>query len=164
VIYITIDDYLGPYRHDPDVTPEVLSAAEGLLIPVNALLTEMVADGCTLLANPYNRTHVSGGGNGGFRPQSCPIGAPHSKHKTGHGVDIYDPYRELAKWCYAHPERMQIHGLSMEDARWTPSWLHLQDLPPGPPGSSWRQDFIPDSSAPKAAALPGQVVNGARVA
>ena len=158
MIYITIDDYLGPYKHSPEITPEVVENAEGLLIAVNALLTEAVADGVTLLFNPYNHTHISGQGNGGVRPPSCLIGAARSTHKEGKGVDIYDPYREFAKWCYLHPERLHVHGLSMEDARWTPSWAHLQNRPPGPPGSSWRLDFIPDSSAPKAAALVGQKV------
>jgi len=139
-----------------DATPEVIAAATAMLIPVNNLLDKMVADGCTMLVNSHTKCYVSGSGNGGFRPQDCPIGAPKSKHKTGHGVDIYDPYRELAKWCYAHPEALQALGLTMENARWTPSWLHLQDVPPGPPGSPWRPDFIPDSSPPKAAALPGQ--------
>ena len=153
---ITETDYFGQYQDSPDATDQVRAAANVLLEKVDNLLNQMVADGCTLLVNSHTKCYVSGSGNGGFRPQSCPVGAPKSKHKTGHGVDIYDPYRELAKWCYMHPEALQTLGLSMEDARWTPSWLHLQDIPPGMPGSDWRLDFVPDNSPAKAAALPGQ--------
>lgn len=153
---ITLADYFGHYANHPDATPEIREAAEKMLRQVDMLLNVMKADGCTLLWNPHTSNLVSGSGNGGFRPQDCPIGAPKSKHKTGHGVDIYDPYRELAKWCYAHPDGLQTLGLCMENARWTPSWLHLQDIPPGPPGSAWRLDFVPSNDPPMAAALPGQ--------
>jgi len=153
---ITLADYFGKYADHKDVTPDVRANAEHLLNQVNMLLQTMKADGCTLLWNPHTSNLVSGSGNGGFRPQDCPIGAPKSKHKTGHGVDIYDPYRELAKWCYAHPDGLQTLGLCMENARWTASWLHLQDIPPGPPGSAWRLDFVPSNDPPMAAALPGQ--------
>ena len=153
---ISVADYFGKYADHKDATPDVKANADHLLCQVNLLLEAMIADGCTPLWNPHTSNLVSGSGNGGFRPQDCPIGAPKSKHKTGHGVDIYDPYRELAKWCYAHPDGLQTLGLSMENARWTPSWLHLQDIPPGMPGSAWRLDFVPSSAPPLAAALPGQ--------
>lgn len=153
---ITVADYFGKYWDHPDATPEVRANADHLLSQVNMLLEVMKADGCTLLWNPHTSNLIAGSRNGGFRPQDCPIGAPKSKHKTGRGVDIYDPYRELAKWCYAHPDGLMTLGLTMENARWTPSWLHLQDIPPGPVGSAWRLDFVPSNDPPLAAALPGQ--------
>jgi len=139
---ITLADYFGKYHDHPDATPEVRESAEKMLTQVDMLLNIMKADGCTLLWNPHTSNLVSGSGNGGFRPQDC-------------------PYRELAKWCYAHPDGLQTLGLSMENARWTCNangfgWLHLQDIPPGPPGSPWRLDFVPSNDPPLAAALPGQ--------
>lgn len=153
---ISLEQYLGPYADHADATPEVRTAATHLLDQVDILLKVMIAAGCVPLLNGRTDSKIGGSGNGGFRPQSCSVGAPKSKHKTGHGIDLYDPYRELAKWCYAHPEALHMLGLSMENARWTPSWLHLQDVPPGPPGSAWRLDFVPSNDQPLAAALPGQ--------
>lgn len=155
---ITLEDYAGPYLHHEDFTPERQDAALGLLDRVNDVIALAIADGVQMQRNPVTGTLVSGSGNGGYRPQDCPIGAPKSKHKRAHGVDVYDPQpdRAFTRWCYAHPEILREHGLCMEDARWTPGWLHFQDIPPGPPGSPWRLDFIPDSTPPKVPKLPEQ--------
>ena len=155
---ITVAEYVGPYVDSPDWNPETTAAAMIMLEKVNSLLDKYVEDGGLLVINPSTGTLISGEKNGGFRPQNCPIGAPRSKHKTGHGVDVYcpAPNRELSRWCYAHPEELESRGLCMEDARWTLGWAHFQDVPPGPPGSPWRLDFIPDLSPAKCAALPEQ--------
>ena len=156
--HITLADYLGPYRNHDDVTLEVENNAQALLDRVNVLIDRMDLDGVPIIENPITRSLVSGTQNGGFRPQACPIGAARSKHKTGNGVDVYDPQRALATWAVNNLDVLQELGLYIEDPRWTPTWLHLQDLPPGNPPNPARTVFIPDASRPKAAALPGQVV------
>lgn len=149
---ISMADYLG--RYQAESTSAVRIAAGDLLVAVNELLDLAVADGVPLYANPSTSNLVSGQGNGGFRPPWVRVGAEHSKHRTGHAVDIYDPRRELAAWCVANQDKLVECGLAMEDPRWTPTWVHLQDLLPG----SGRHVFIPSSDPPLAAALPGQEV------
>lgn len=155
---LTTADVLGPYVDHADATDVVCEHILELVVRANRLLDAMVADGCTPLRNPRTNTYVSGEKNGGFRPQDCPIGAPRSKHKLGLAVDLYDPYRELAKWAVNNLPTLAEIGLWIEDPRWTPTWLHIQSVPPGNPPVESRRVFIPDSSAPKAAALPGQRV------
>lgn len=154
---LTAAEYFGTYAGHPDITEERRRNAEDLLIRVNALLERAAGDGVALAINPRTGSAVSGETNGGFRPQDCPIGAPRSTHKEARGVDIYDPRRELARWCYREHEWLRQLGLSMEDARWTPGWVHLQSRPPGLAGSPWRLDFVPDSSPARAPALREQV-------
>ena len=159
---ITLEQYLGPWAEHADATPERIEAAKDLLGRVNALLIELELAGVPLEVNPRTQSMVSGHGLGGFRPQGTSIGAARSKHKEGRAVDLYDPHREIAKWCVVHartacsaldkPDRLGAAGLSMEDPRWTPSWCHLQSVPP----ASGRAVFVPSNSPPLASALPGQ--------
>ncbi len=153
---LTVGDVLGPYADHADATDTVCENLIELVRRANLVLDAMVADGCTPLRNPRNKTFVSGSANGGFRPQDCPMGAPRSKHKLGLAVDLVDPYRELAKWAVNNLGTLAEIGLWIEDPRWTPTWLHLQCVAPGNPPVETRRVFIPDSSPPKAPALPGQ--------
>lgn len=158
--WITMADYLG--RYDADSSAAVRVAAGDLLVAVNELLDAADADGVQFHSNPGTGNLVSGQGNGGYRPPYVRVGAKHSKHRTGHAVDIYDPRRELAAWCIAHtepacsklgnPDRLAEFGFAMEDPRWAPTWTHLQDLLP----ASGKRVFIPSSEPPLAKALPGQ--------
>lgn len=128
---ISATQYFGPYANHADITAQIRFHATGLLDVVNDLLELAKADGCTLPENPNTGCVISGSGNGGFRPGDCKVGASNSKHKYGRAVDIYDPKREFASWCLAHGGEMEKRGLHMEDPRWTPTWVHLQDVPPG---------------------------------
>lgn len=146
---ITLTQYLGPYVNHPDITLAIRANALQLLNAVYTVHTLAEMDGCKLPINPVTGSRVSGSGNGGFRPQDCKVGASNSTHKLGQGVDTYDPEREFASWCLAHLDVLQTHGLHMEDARWTPTWVHLQSVAPG----SGRTVYVP-SSAPALAGLP----------
>lgn len=154
---ITVQEYFAAYPDHPDATPERRAAAAGLTKKVDTLLNNAIADGVPLTKNPSTGCYISGQKNGGFRPQDCPIGAPGSTHKRGHGVDLYDPKRALTAWCYRNPAILKGLGLTMEDARWTPGWVHLQDVPPGPLGAIWRLDYIPNNTPPVCAPTPEQV-------
>lgn len=146
---ITSRQYFGDYAEHRDATAQVRYHATALLDIVNDLLEVAAAAGCELPENPSTGCQISGNGNGGFRPQDSKVGAGNSKHKEGRGIDIYDPHRQLASWCLAHPKALEERGLHMEDPRWTPSWVHLQDVPPG----SGKLVYIP-STAPALAAAP----------
>lgn len=145
---ITQNDYFAGCSWSLEITREVKDAAAELLRRVNELRQAAETDGVVFQVNPGTWTGVSGSGSGGFRPENSRVGAAHSKHKIAHAVDSYDPHRQFASWCMGHLEALDRIGLWMEDPRWTPSWVHLQDLPPG----SGKTVFVPSS----ADALTGQ--------
>lgn len=143
---ITLEDYFGPYWDHPDKTEEVERNAVELLERCNRLYALAETDGCELPINPKTGTGVSGKTDGGFRPQNSTTGAPNSTHKTGEGVDRYDPKRRLAAWILANPEKLEECDLYTEDCRWTPTWVHLQSVPP----KSKKMVYIPNTSPPMA--------------
>lgn len=146
---ITAAQYFGDYAEHVDVTAEIRYHATALLDVVNDLLEAAKDDGCDLPENQNTKSLISGNGNGGFRPKNSKVGADNSKHKDGRGIDIYDPRRQFASWCLAHPKELEKRGIHMEDPRWTPTWVHLQDVPPG----SGKLVYIP-SAAPALAKAP----------
>ena len=143
---ISLEDYFGTYWDHPDATDEVEKNAVELLDRCNRLYALAAADGCELPINPKTWTGVSGKTDGGFRPSESTTGAANSTHKTGQGVDRYDPNRRLAAWILAHPESLKECDLYMEDCRWAVGWVHLQSIPP----RSKKRVYIPNANAPLA--------------
>ena len=130
---ITTADYFGPWGTHPDVTGTVRLKAGLMLQMVNLLLLE-----CGKLpVNPKTMTQISGEKYGGFRPMDCKQGAPQSSHKTGEGIDIYDPDNKLDEWLT--DEILETYGLYREHPSKTPSWCHLSTRAPG----SGRRTFMP---------------------
>ena len=123
-------DYVGPWAHSEDWTAERQANAATLLAKCAALEVEMVSDGVTFPVNPKTGTQVSGEVYGGFRPQSCPIGADRSKHKRGCAVDRFDPDGRIDMWCFAHLPRLRAHGIFIEHPDSTPTWSHWQSIAP----------------------------------
>jgi len=146
---ITLTQYFGHYVNHPDASTAIRTQALALLDAVNAIHALAELDGCDFPINPATGSRISGVGNGGFRPLDCKVGAANSPHKQASGIDTYDPARQFASWCLAHVDLLQEHGLHMEDVRWTPTWVHLQNVPP----KSGRTVYVP-SSAPALAGLP----------
>jgi hypothetical protein len=144
--------YFGAHDGHEAITDEIRESAHELVCKVNPVIEAFVSDGGRRPHNEFTECEISGHGNGGWRPPESKVGAAQSTHKSGHGVDIYDPYRALATWLVDHPEVLLKHGLHVEDFRWTPSWVHFQDVPP----KSGRLMFIPSRDAPMASAIPGQ--------
>lgn len=126
---ITLADYLGPWAEHPDATPDVRTRAEDLLLRVNALLAELAANSIKTRANPRTKTLVSGDLGGGFRPQDYPQGAAGSSHKTGQGVDVFDPYGSIGAYLVVRQNLLVKHRLWMESPAATPTWCHLQSRP-----------------------------------
>ena len=149
---ITLAQYLGPYARSASVTPEIMVNAQALLSAVDGVLQAAKSDGVKLHVNPVTGSFVSGDGNGGFRVPTVAVGAPQSKHKTGHAVDVYDPHRELASWAWRNRPLVANAGLHIERPEWTPTWVHFQNVAPG----SGVFAFIPNNNPPLAAKLPEQ--------
>ena len=153
---ITLEQYFAKYKDSPDITPAVRKNAEKLLNAVNEARRLASLDGVQFEVNPSTGNYISGQGNGGFREQACVVGAPKSTHKTGEGIDNYDLNTQFARWCYTNGRILEELGLTMEDHRWTPSWVHLQSRPPGGPEAEWRLDYIPNTTTPLCKPLPEQ--------
>lgn len=137
---ITIEDYwMGRDHAFPhDLTPEIRANAADTVSKVNLLLFHAVKDGIVLIAsNRYNLV------NSGWRPPAVnaaqPNAAPKSKHMTGKACDISDPTGTLGRWCMANLDELEAIGLWMEHKSATPSWVHLQTVPP----RSGRRVFYP---------------------
>jgi len=54
-----------------------------------------------------------------------------SKHLYGLAVDIYDPNKELQKWCLSNEQTLKEIGVWMESFDATPNWVHFQIVPYG---------------------------------
>lgn len=127
---ITVQQYFtDPQTGEQKVhMPEHVLAASNLLAKVNAMLVSLKWD---FQEDPDTRTSISGEkgghGGGGFR-LGGESGAPFSKHKLGHAVDVYDPANMLDGALT--DELLEQFGLYREHPSATNGWSHLQDLPP----------------------------------
>jgi len=135
------------------MTDAIVRNASDLLGRVNLFLTWASADGVQPALDAATGTHVASG----WRPRevndATSNAAARSNHIFGNAIDLRDTSgRDLARWCLRNEDDMAEIGLWMEDPRWTPSWVHLQRVPP----KSGRRVYIPSSSPPKCAALPEQ--------
>lgn len=128
---ITLNQYVGPHRESPDWTPAREQNATQLLARCAALEAEMVEAGIEFPINPATGSGVSGQTFGGFRPQSCPQGAPNSSHKEGKAVDRFDPKGEIDAWLMANQDRLVFHNLYIEHPSATKGWSHWTTRAPG---------------------------------
>jgi hypothetical protein len=155
---ITLGEYwMGRNNtHPADLTEEITSNATLLLERVNRLLqladTEDVGPGIDAATGTFVAS--------GWRPPSVndatSNAAQASRHITGRAIDLRDhsPDRALARWCLRNRAQLEAIGLWMEDPQWTPSWVHLQCVPPG----SGRRVYVPSSKPALVAALPEQLI------
>lgn len=155
---ITLDDYYmdgRDSRYRGELTEAIQANARVTVERWNALLERAAADGVEPAVDAVTGTPVASG----WRPRSVNDStrnaAAHSRHLTAQACDLRDTSeRHLARWCLAHPEALRTIGLWMEDPRWTPTWVHLQTVPP----ASQRLVYIPSSRPPLAAPLPEQAL------
>ena len=136
---ITLEQYVGRHADSPDWTPLRIENAQRLLRAVARLEAIMRGDGVEFLRNPKTMTEISGETLGGFRPQSCQVGAPMSNHKRGLAVDIYDPDGSIDLWCVTHREVLADCGIWIEHPDATRGWSHWQCVAP----RSGRRVFMP---------------------
>lgn len=146
---ITLDQYwMGRDKtHAADLTDEIRNNANATVRLVNQALkmfeeeTGLVCDECA----------------SGWRPlainDATANAAKNSKHVQALAMDVREVAgRALARWCLRNLNALEKIGLWMEDPRWTPTWVHLQIVPPG----SGRRVYIPSIKPPLAAPLPEQ--------
>lgn len=135
---ITMEEYVGPHADSPDWTLEREDNAADLLLRVNALVEYLTTE-CGLISqvNPHTGTEVSGETFGGFRPQDCCQGAPDSSHKTGKGVDKYDPQNSMDDML--NNEILERFDLYREHPNATLGWCHLTTRAP----HSGNRTFLP---------------------
>lgn len=134
---ITLAQYVGPHSNSPDWTPARQTNAVELLNRVNELCDYLAEQGVPLPVNPSTGSGVSGQTFGGFRPQSCPQGAPDSSHKTGQGIDLYDPKDYIDNAITdALLTRFRLYR---EHPSATKSWAHLSTRAP----KSGKRTFLP---------------------
>lgn len=126
---ISLEQLFGPWFNHPDATIERKANARTLLVAVNNLLDEAAHDGVIVPVNPATSSQVSGQTLGGFRPQNAAQGKPHSSHKEGRGVDVYDPHEKLDN--YITDDILEAFGLYRESPVSTRGWTHLTDRAPG---------------------------------
>ncbi len=112
----------------------------------------VIAQRCTQLLQSYSSSKPTVEGEpavrSGYRPPdinaATPGAAQYSQHMFCRAVDLDDPHGELAAWCLGNLDLLEHFELYMEDPRWTPSWVHLQSLPP----KSNSRVFIPFKGPP----------------
>lgn len=124
---ITVDEYFSQHGigHEDEWTDEIQNNVEILLGHVNAMLDEF----------GENR-----GLRSGWRPKSVndriPNASRKSKHITGQAVDIEDDDGRLKEFALARDTEqgyttLERYGLYAEYGDATPTWLHVQIIPPG---------------------------------
>ena len=129
---ITYEEYVGKWAHSADLTDvRVSNITDNLLPVVNAMYEHLVSFGVKFRINPSTGSKISGQTYGGFRPQNCPQGAPHSSHKEGLAVDIYDPENEIDNWLMDNQEVLKDFGVYIEHPDKTNHWSHWSVKPPG---------------------------------
>lgn len=134
---ITLESYfMGRDRQYPgELNEEIQENAELTVTRANELLARA---GRSDINKPTS----------GWRPRAInnatANAAARSLHLTGQAVDLPDRDRTLASWCVDNLDVLKEIGLWLEDPRWTPSWVHVQTVPP----KSGKLVFIPSVSKP----------------
>lgn len=82
----------------------------------------------------------------GWRPpeinEATSNAAKGSNHLWGMACDFADNDGSLWKWCMFNLALLQKLGIYLEDKRWTPTWVHMQIVPPG----SKKRIYIPSAN------------------
>lgn len=118
---ITMQEYFNgrDIKYKEDYTDDILYNASGLLDKVNYLLDRFGED---------RRC------NSGWRPKTVQMRinpkAPNSKHITADAIDIEDKDGKFKSWCMSNQDFLKATNLYMEHPDSTPTWVHLQQIPP----------------------------------
>lgn len=79
--------------------------------------------------------------------------AEHSRHITADAGDIRDTAnRDFARWCCRNQPLLAKIGLWVERFEWTPTWVHMQTVPP----MSGTRIYRPSMAPAKCVRLPEQ--------
>lgn len=110
---ISLQEMLGPNKLE-DLTPELLTNANELLIRVNKFRAEY---GIPMIVNSGYRTPEHNASIGG---------AKNSSHCTCQAIDFKDNDGALKKYIAENLDILERCGLYQEAPESTPSWVHLQ--------------------------------------
>ena len=120
---ITVDEYLAQHGagYEAELDDDLRANAQITVDRANAVLEAF---------------GESRGLRSGWRPRSVndatPNAAHNSRHITCEAIDIEDDDKRLQEWCSEHDgERLIPFDCYMENPIATPSWVHLQIVPPG---------------------------------
>lgn len=87
----------------------------------------------------------------GWRPRSVneatSNSGAHSRHITAQACDVRDASGMFPRWCAKNFHQLDLCALWMEDWHWTPTWCHLQTIPPGS-GRRMYYPFDPSNHPP----------------
>ncbi len=122
---ITATEYLMGRAKIEDLTPELQDNLKRTITAANALLADF---------GSYRKV------NSGYRrpiDNKAAGGSPKSKHMTCEAVDLEDKDGALKRFCTE--EILEKYDLYMEHGSASPSWLHIQVVPP----RSGRRIFYP---------------------
>lgn len=132
---ITVDDIITSGGKRPELLDKaphtVMEQAALLAARVNAV---MAAFGSSRAVNSGWRTPAINKAAGGAR---------NSLHIVGAAVDLTDTGRTLSAWLMGNLDLVERVGLWIEDPKFTPTWVHLQCLPP----KSGKRVFVPSRIA-----------------
>lgn len=142
---LSVEEYLGQHGkgHEDELTEE------------NRTNAALVVEKANQLLEAFGEAR---GQRSGWRPQSVndatPNAAHHSTHITCQAIDIEDDDKRLQEWCSADKGANLIpFGLYMESPIATPSWTHVQIVPPGSgqrvyfPNAKWAARAIAEGLA-----------------
>ncbi len=151
---IAADYWMGrDSAHAAELTDAIRNNAAELLGRVNLLLAWAYRDNVRPALDARTGTHIASGWRPPAINEATSNAAAKSKHLTGEAIDLRDNgTRDLARWCLRNIDALEEIGLWMEDPQWTPSWVHLQMVPPG----SRRRIYCPSTKPPMVAKLPEQ--------
>lgn len=133
----TLKDYVGVHWKSDDWNGDRQYNGMILINLCTKFIAKLEEEGVIFQINPKTGTIISGEIYGGFRPQNCPIGAPHSAHKEGMAVDIYDPDNRIDGYIDGFEGKdgynslLEEFGLYREHPDKTPHWCHLTTHAPG---------------------------------
>ena len=134
---ITLETYfMGRDKsHGEELTDEILNNAHITVAKANELLKR----------SGHSDIHDV---DSGWRPQAvndATANAAHgSRHLTAQAVDLPDVDRSLADFVVDNRHMLEELDLYIEHPGWTPTWLHVQTVPP----KSGRRIFIPNGQPP----------------
>lgn len=152
---ITVEQYFmgRDATHRDECGNDIRRNAERTVELVNQLLAFFGRDGVQPGIDATTGNFVGSGWRPATVNASTCNAAAHSKHLVALACDLRDtPDRALARWCLRNLDTLAQIGLWMEDPQWTPTWVHVQTVPP----RSGKRVYIPSSAPAQCPPLPEQ--------
>lgn len=128
---ITMADYwMGRDRsHSLELSVATRDNAFRTVDLANKLIGHLLKGGIVFNEHP-NGTLVASGWRPASINSATPGAAKNSLHMTGLAIDIYDPQGHIDNWLLQNPQPLIDIGLWQEHPSSTPTWCHVQTLPP----------------------------------